>query len=347
MATITDIKTAQLLPDAAAGAPPTDATQEQESVHAPGDASKSEPTTANQKEPASDPADLYGRLKEKLERIALVRQRPLFVLLSSFIDSDTVTKIYDWRNELRPVGAAGPLDVVIVSPGGDLSACYIVARLLSRWTNQWDALIPSFAASGATLICLGSEHLVMSEVAQIGPLDPQVISKRREKFFLVERQSPLEAFEAVKYLRRFSLESLDTTMQFLLQHMITPQHALETAAKFSAELAKPILDKIDPYDLGSFSLDSRVSMGYCHRVCNPTNADQKAQRTAKFQNLVEKYPAHEFVIDIEEARALGFAVTQAEGELDELFHQLRGELEEGSDFECIGLVTASGKGATS
>jgi hypothetical protein len=63
-----------------------------------------------------------------------------------------------------------------------------------------------------------------------------VISKRGTKFFSVERQSPLEAFQAVKYLREASLTMLDTSMAFLLRHQIAPQHALETATKMAVEI---------------------------------------------------------------------------------------------------------------
>ena len=37
----------------------------------------------------------------------------------------------------------------------------------------------------------GSHEIIMSHGSQLGPLDPQVISKRPQKFFTSERQSPL------------------------------------------------------------------------------------------------------------------------------------------------------------
>lgn len=305
-----------------------------------------EPTPkAEVRSPSSLPTDLYGRIDPYLRRISALRKRPLLVLVSSFIDNDTCTKLFDWRREMRHSGQT-PLDVLIHSPGGDLSACYQIGRLLSRWAPTWDALVPSLAASGATLICLGSEQVVMSEIAHLGPLDPQVISKRRGKFFAVERQSPLEAFQAIRYLRQFSLESLDTTMKFLLENMITPQHALDTAAKLSTQLVQPILDQIDPYDVGAFSLDSHVSSGCCQRLSRPADAEKKTQRTARYQVLVEQYPAHEFIVDLDEARAIGFNACEAAGELDELFCSVRAELlaDENKPFECVGVVPSGEEG---
>src|SRR5437867_2635455 len=103
----------------------------------------------------------------------------------------------------------GNFDVLVHSPGGQLTSCYIIARFFARCTDDWTALVPDEAKSGATLICFGSSEVIMAEIGSLGPLDPQVISKRRGKFFVTERQSPLEAFRAVQYLRQFALASLD------------------------------------------------------------------------------------------------------------------------------------------
>jgi Serine dehydrogenase proteinase len=262
------------------------------------------------------------------------RDRQLFVLVAQHIDDDCLDEVYRWRTELKQAGEA--LDILIHSPGGVLNPCYQVARLLSRRVNSWEALIPSLAASGATLISLGSSNIIMSEVAVLGPIDPQVISKRHERFFATERQSPLEAFQAVRYLREFALTSLDANMKFLFDHHIAPKPALETAATLAFHLVQPVLSKIEPYDLGAFALDSNLALEYCQRVARPADQAKKTQRGAQYRALVEKYPAHEFVVDIEEARALGFQVADPEPQLDALFDELRPRLDEIQQY--IGLV---------
>jgi hypothetical protein len=163
-----------------------------------------------------------------------------------------------------------------------------------------------------------------------------VISKRGTKFFSVERQSPLEAFQAVKYLREASLTMLDTSMAFLLRHQIAPQHALETATKIAVEILHPILGKIDPYDLGAFDLDSSLSKDYCRRICSPVDKQKRTQRSADYKALVETYPAHEFGIDREEARVLGLNVCEPSEVLDDVFEELRQHLDKVNSF--IGLI---------
>lgn len=288
------------------------------------------------RDPSCDPPDASGEIVDLLKKIAKERQRTLFAFVSQQIDDDLCEEVYSWRKELKEVCGKGDLDVLIHSPGGNLSSCYVVARLFARCTDAWEALVPELAASGATLIGLGSSNIVMSELAQLGPLDPQVISRRREKFFDLERQSPLEAFQAVRYLRQFSVEALDGAMSFLRNRRVAPHLALETATKLASHLAQPVLSQIDPYDLGAFALDSRVAIDYCKRISNPTDKTRKTQRAVDPRVLVETYPTHEFVIDLEEARALGFTVSLPSPEVDGLFDQVRPHLH---DLQrLIGLI---------
>ena len=168
----------------------------------------------------------------------------------------------------------------------------------------------------------------MSQGAQLGPLDPQVISKRPQKFFTTERQSPLEALELVNYVRELTFSSMDISMQELLRQGVAPQRALENSIEVATRVARPLLERIEPYDLAALRLDSRLALQYCERVARPTDPSKKTQRDASYQTLVEHFPAHEFAIDIEEARDdLKFNVSEPDEEIENIFDELRPALE--------------------
>ncbi len=289
--------------------------------------------------PSCDPPEGFQDLTDIFRKIRKERGRPLFVLLAEFIEDEIADEVYGWRKDLRKTQKEDGLDILIHSPGGNLSQCYVVGRLFSRCADAWEALVPAYAVSGATLICLGSSTIVMSENARLGPVDPQVISKRREKFFAGERQSPLEAFQALRHLREFSLASLDVAMDFLLEQGVAPQLALETSGKLAIRLVEPILGKIEPYDLGAFALDSRVAVEYCRRLSNPVDKAKRTQRRVDPRALVERYPAHEFVIDLEEARALNFEVSEPEAAIDTLFDDLEPLIDFDKIKKYVGLVS--------
>lgn len=289
------------------------------------------------RKPFCEPAGAYAEITDLLQKIKKERQRSLFVLAATPIDDDVYDEVYQWRAELREAGRAGGLDVLIHSQGGDLTSCYAVARLLARSCDAWQALVPALAASGGTLICLGSCNIVMAIAGRLSPLDPQVISKRQRRFFYRERQSPLEAFEAIRYLRLYTVESMDAVMHFLVDHQgVEPHLALETASKISTSLVAPIMEHVEPYDLGMFSLDSRMATEYCSRIARPSDSAKKSQRLVEPRALVEMYPAHEFLIDFEEAKALGFTIEEPTDQVDKLFDDVRLRFTDEDTY--IGLV---------
>jgi hypothetical protein len=291
---------------------------------------------APSRRPHCDPPEACEDVTDVLQKIRKERGRPLFALISESIDRSASRRVLEWRAALKRAGRGGAIDVLLHSQGGRLNECYTVARLFSRCTDAWDALVPEQAASGATMIALGSARLIMAESAELGPLDPQVSSKRRERFFSSERQSPLEAFQSIRYLRDFSLESIDAMMLFLLDKRVTHKLALESATRLSVELARPILERIEPFDLGAFALDSRVAIEYCSRIANPVDRTKQTQRSVSPKALVENYPAHEFVIDYEEAVSLGFRASLPAPEVDVLFDEIRPHLDRLRRY--IGLI---------
>jgi hypothetical protein len=112
-------------------------------------------------------------------------------------------------------------------------------------------------------------------------------------------------------------------MEVLTDRGIAPQKALETATAIAADLVKPVLEKIDPYDLGAFSLDNKLAINYCKEVSRPSDLNKKTQRKAYYKSLVEDYPVHEFAIDLAEAQAIKLSVIEAPTDLDELFDKFR------------------------
>lgn len=291
------------------------------------------------RQPLCVPGEIAEDITDPLIRLQDARKRPLFALIAGQIDENIWDQVYSWKLELRAAGRTGPVDILIHSPGGVLTPCYMVARFLAHCMSSWTALVPRLAASGATLITLGAHDIIMSHGAQLGPLDPQVISKRPQKFFTSERQSPLEALELVSYVRELTFSSMDTSMHELLRQGVAPQRALESSIEIATRVARPLLERIEPYDLAALRLDSRLARLYCERVARPTDVSRKTQRSADYEALVEFFPAHEFAIDIVEARdGLKLNVDEPDNEIEPIFDELRPRLTRPEAY--IGLIPA-------
>ena len=128
-------------------------------------------------------------------------------------------------------------------------------------------------------------------------------------------------------------------MHELLRQGVAPQRALESSIEIATRVARPLLERIEPYDLAALRLDSRLARLYCERVARPTDESKQTQRNANYEALVEFFPAHEFAIDIVEARdGLKFNVHEPDDKIESIFDELRPKLSRAEAY--IGLFPA-------
>lgn len=83
-----------------------------------------------------------------------------------------------------------PLYLLIHSPGGYVSSAYIIASVLRETFSRIIAFVPHIAASGATLLAMSCDEIVMGNISQLSPIDPYY----REDNKVVFATSILSAF---------------------------------------------------------------------------------------------------------------------------------------------------------
>lgn len=67
------------------------------------------------------------------------------------------------------------LTLILDAPGGDgLAAERIIQICKSYSKKDFEAIVPARAKSAATMVCLGSDRILMSPTSELGPIDPQV-----------------------------------------------------------------------------------------------------------------------------------------------------------------------------
>lgn len=278
-----------------------------------------------------DPSYLADSVAAVGEKIRKARNQPLVILATCLIDDEFVEQVWQRRKIISALsGAGGEPDILISSPGGELNSCFNLARLLGLWLKSWQALVPYYATSGATLLCLGASNIVMSQRGQLGPLDPH------ERFFGATRRSPLEALQALRELREFSLESIENIAEFMLEAKVPPELAFAAAGETALRFIEPIIAKIEPGDIATFSLNCMMALEYCHRISVPSDPARKSQREVDPTGLVKFSPGHELVIDLETARSLNFTASEASPELEDLFDEFRPLL--GKIHQYVGII---------
>lgn len=67
-----------------------------------------------------------------------------------------------------------PLYLLIHSPGGTVSSSYVVSLVLRKCFNQIVAFIPHVAASGASIMVLSCNEVVMGDISRLTGIDPSL-----------------------------------------------------------------------------------------------------------------------------------------------------------------------------
>lgn len=67
------------------------------------------------------------------------------------------------------------ITLILDAPGGDGLAAERIIQICRNYSKgDFETIVPARAKSAATMICLGSDRILMSKTSELGPIDPQV-----------------------------------------------------------------------------------------------------------------------------------------------------------------------------
>lgn len=242
--------------------------------------------------------DILQELDEKmLQVLTQLKERrgteiyPLF-LRDSIIELDTVDDVFnDLRTSISNPNAR--LDVILDSSGGDIHAAYNLACLFRRFAKEeLNFIVPRWAKSAATLLVCGGDTIYMGPIAELGPLDPQIMQ--------------FNEFEG--RLERYSPLALEATLDLIRNEF---EHDSE-------KLANGLLHRLQfPLTLGGIKKSLDVGKHYVvklltTRMFSGEGAEERAKAVG--HALTEHYPDHGFDIDIDEASSIGLRVQELESD---------------------------------
>ena len=75
-------------------------------------------------------------------------------------------------NQLRKVGKIDKIDLFLYSSGGDTMVPWRLVSMIREYCDKFSVLVPYKAHSAATMISLGADEIVISDLSEISPIDP-------------------------------------------------------------------------------------------------------------------------------------------------------------------------------
>jgi len=193
---------------------------------------------------------------------------------------------------------------VLTTTGGDPHAAYRIARNLQKFyservggSGKFSILVNSVCASAGTLITLGADELIISDHAELGPLDIQL----RKADEVGERDSGLTPIQAIDFLEEKSIRLFKNYfghLRFDVDLGFSSRLSAEIATEMTTGLMKPLYDQIDPIRLAEVDRLLKIAVEYGERLGTPNLQEGALLR------LISEYPSHNFVIDPQEAKTL-------------------------------------------
>lgn len=189
--------------------------------------------------------------------------------------------------------------LLLTTNGGSADAAYRIARCLQHGYRNGKVIlfVDTYCKSAGTLIALGADEIVMSDLAELGPLDVQM-SKSDE---LAEMTSGLTPVQALNVLRDQTFETFEDhflKLRFRSGLQITTKTALDIAARLTIGLFEKVYEQLDPMRLGEYQRAMLIAHEYGTRIAQDNLKDDALNR------LIASYPSHAFIIDREEASTL-------------------------------------------
>ncbi|MCD6233193.1 hypothetical protein J7J81_02320, partial [bacterium] len=74
--------------------------------------------------------------------------------------------------QLHQIGKTEEIDLFLYSTGGDTMVPWRLVSMIREYCNKFSVLVPYKAHSAATMIALGADEIVMTDLSELSPIDP-------------------------------------------------------------------------------------------------------------------------------------------------------------------------------
>ena len=130
--------------------------------------------------------------------------------------------------------------LILDAPGGDgLTAERIIQICRSYSSNDFETIVASRAKSAATMVCLGSDRIIMSPTSELGPIDPQIPFKTGDSFQWLPAHHVIKTYDEMfnKAVNLDPSKRIEPYLQQLTQFNASEIEQFRAATKLSLSIA--------------------------------------------------------------------------------------------------------------
>lgn len=227
-------------------------------------------------------------------------------------------------SQLRKIGKTDKIDLFLYSTGGDTMVPWRLVSMIREYADNFSVLIPYKAHSSATMIALGADQIVMSDLSELSPIDPSAAN-------VFNPQDPNNK------QNRIPISVEDVMAYFdLAKNKFGIKEDEELVKVFNKFVESD--PQIHPLALGNINRIHTLIRILAKRLLkshqNPMSEEQIDQLVDYF---TEKLYSHQYYIGRKEAKNdLGLnTVVSADAEIAELMTQLYEEYKQGMELDKV------------
>jgi ATP-dependent protease ClpP protease subunit len=184
------------------------------------------------------------------------------------------------------------LDLILHSPGGALEATEGLVKYLRSKFKEIRVIIPLCAMSAATMLACSANEIVMGAHSFIGPIDPQMSIRARNRQLLAPAMAITEQFEMAKEECKKDARNIGVWLPIIEQYGPALLKQCEHASKLAKELVAEWLKT--------------------YMFANTDKREAMAERIAATLSDHLAFKSHGRHIGISEAKNLGLNITDLE-----------------------------------
>lgn len=191
--------------------------------------------------------------------------------------------------QLRAIGKVEKIDLFLYSSGGDTLVPWRLVSMIREYCDHFSVLIPYKAHSAATMIALGADEIVMTDLSELSPIDPSTANV----FNPVDPQNPQG---------RIPISVEDVMAYFdLVKNKFGIKNDPDLAAMFAKFTeANP---QIHPLALGNINrIHNLIRMIARRLLKSHRNPMEEENITKVVDDLTEKLYSHQYFIGRKEAK---------------------------------------------
>jgi len=129
--------------------------------------------------------------------------------------------------------------LLLDAPGGDALAAERIINLCRKYSKKdFETIVPARAKSAATMVCLGSDRILMGATSELGPIDPQIPMKIGDMWEWVGAHHIIRTYDDLM-AKAVALQQghIEPYLQQLAQFNATQIQMLRSATKLAESIA--------------------------------------------------------------------------------------------------------------